>query len=538
MKKPLYVVGHKNPDTDSIASSIAYANYKNELNIFAKAYKNGALNSETKFLLKRFNFSKPPLIHTAKCSLMDIDIDDCLLVTKEMTMKRVLDAILKRKNKGVFVVDDEKRLIGIVSISDLTSILTVDEKVLIEKMRNVKFENIIETLQAEVLYRAKDFKTNGVIHFIPSLYSNLKIEANSIAVTGNVPDIQRHMINSNTALIIICGENWVDNVTVEMAREKGINIIHTPLSVLKTSQLIYQSPSIEKVMHLDVISFCKTETVDAVSVRIAKTRHRTYPVLDEEEKVVGSISRYHLFNYQKKEFILVDHNEESQSVNDIEYGDVIEIIDHHRIGGIETSNPIDITCKIVGSTCSIVTSKYFEKNINLTPNMAGLLLGGIISDTMNLMSPTTTKFDIEMAGRLCEVASVDKDVLYGEMVDSSDSLLNKTNQELLYEDFKEFRIRDCRIAIGQLSCKNKDEYYSVRDGLREYLKEVCNTQNYDLILIMFTSPLGTGSYFLDYGKKEWIIRDAFRDILIDDFAPNILSRKKQVLPVVIDTISK
>ena len=538
MKKPLYVVGHKNPDTDSIASSIAYANFKNELNIFAKAYKNGALNSETKFLLNRFNFSTPPLIHSAKCSLMDIDIDDCLLVTKEMTMKTTLDAILKRKNKGVFVVDEKKHLIGIVSISDLTSILTVDEKVLIEQMSTVKFENIVETLKAEVLFKAKEFKTNGVIHFIPSLYSNLKIESNSIAVTGNVPDVQRHMISSKVSMIIICGENWVDNVTVNLAKENGVSIIHTPLSVLQTSQLIYQSPSIEKVMHTEVISFSKTETVDAASTRIAKTRHRTYPVINEDNEVVGSISRYHLFNYQKKEFALVDHNEESQSVNDIEYGEVIEIIDHHRLGGIETTNPIDITCKIVGSTCSIVTSKYFENNINLTPNMAGLLLGGIISDTMNLMSPTTTKFDIEMAGRLCEIASVDKDELYSEMIDSSDSLSNKTSQELLYEDFKEFRIRDCRIAIGQLSCKDKEEYYAVKDSLRLYLKEVCETQNYDLILIMFTSPLGLGSYFLSYGKKEWIIKDAFREILIDDFAPNILSRKKQVLPVIIDTISK
>ena len=538
MKKPLYVVGHKNPDSDSIVSSIAYANYKNEKNIFAMACKNGALNSETKFLLQKFNFSKPPLIHSAKCSLKDIDIDDCLLVKKEMTMKKALDAILKRKNKGVFVVDDENHLIGIVSISDLTSILTVDEDVLVKQMSHVRFENIIETLQAEVLYRAESFTTCGVIHFIPSLYSNIVIAGGSIVVVGNIPDVQRHMIKSDVSLIIICGEKWVDNVTVEMAKEKGVSIIHTPLSVLKTSQLIYQSPSIETVMQTNLISFNKMETVDAASTRIAKTRHRTYPVVDENNEVVGAISRYHLFNYQKKEFVLVDHNEESQSVNDIEYGEVVEIVDHHRFGGIQTSLPINITCKIVGATSSIVTGKYLDEGINLTPNMAGLLLGGIISDTMNLMSPTTTSFDIEMAGRLSEIASVDKDDLYREMVEASDSLLNRSNQELLYEDFKEFRISDCRIAVGQLSCKSRDEYYEVRDGLREYLKEVCETQNYDLILMMFTSPLGTGSYFLYYGKKDWIIRNAFRDILLDDFAPNILSRKKQVLPVIIDTINK
>ena len=538
MEKPLYIVGHKNPDSDSICSSIAYANLKQQLNIPAKAFKNGPCNSETKFLLKKFKVEQPPLIYSAKCSIKDINIDEAILVSKDITMKEALDVVLKRKNKGVFVVDDQKHLIGIVTISNLTSVLTVDENRLIALMSQVKFENIIKTLKGTILYQAPEFETCGVIHLIPSLYSNIKIVEKSLVVCGNIVDVQRHVIKSSAAMIIICGENWVDNVTLEMAKANHVSIIHTPLSLLQTSQFIYQSPSIETIMVPDVISFSNSETVDEASLRISKTRHRTYPVLNEKKEVIGAISRYHLFNYQKKRFVLMDHNEKFQSVNDLDYGEVVEIVDHHRLGGIETANPITITAKIVGSTCSIVTGLYQEHHVEIPTNIAGILLGGILSDTMNLKSPTTTKFDLAMTEYLENIVQIDHSLLYQEMVSVVDTLTNKTNQEILYEDFKEFRVGESTIAIGQVSCKNKEEFDQVKVSLKEYLQEVCFKQNYDMVLVLFTSPLGSGSYFLYAGKQAWIIEKAFKDVLNDEFAPHILSRKKQVLPVIIDEINK
>lgn len=538
MTKPLYVVGHKNPDCDSICSAIAYANLKRQLGYNAIACRLSQCNSETKYILKRFGFDEPTLIHSAKCTLKEIEIDDALLVTKDVTMKEALDKILQRKNKGVFVVDEKQKLLGIVSISNLTSLWTANEKELISLMSKVKLHDVVKTLNAEILNDVDNFKTNGQVHLMASLANNATIYPNSIVIVGNSVEVQRFVIDSKAAMVIICGENWVDNVTLEKAKENNVVILHTPLSALACSQLIYQSPSIEDVMVSNVIHFKSYETVEETSNRMAKTRFRTYPVVDESDRVIGAVSRYHLFNYEKKRYVLVDHNEYSQSVNDLEFGEVVEIVDHHRLGGIETVNPINISSKIVGCTCTIIAEMYKQNKVKITKELAGLLLGAIISDTLNLKSPTTTQLDKDMSKMLCDICECNMDELSKEMIINSDSILNKSHIELLYDDFKEFRIGESRIAIGQSQCKSYDEYMAIRNDFLTYLDETCITQNYDLILIMFTDPMGTGSYFLCTGKKAWVVKEGFKDVLVDEFAPNVISRKKQVLPIIIDTLNK
>ena len=335
MHKPIYVIGHKNPDCDSIVSAIAYSNLKRELNENVVACRLGPCNSETKYLLKKFNFEQPELIYTAKCQLKEIDMDDTVLVTVNYTMKQALDEILKRKNKGVFVVDDNKKLLGIVSISDLTSLWTNKPDVLKNLMSKASIENITQTLKGEIYNRSTSFKTNGNVFLLPSLSDNGQDYKDGIVIVGNNPDIQRFLIDAKAALVIVCGEDWVDNVTLTKAIESDVSIIHTTLSALDCSQVIFQSPSVKEVMSEDVIFFKNTETVEEVSNRMAKTRFRTYPVLNEKGEVINAVSRFHLFNYEKKRFILVDHNEMSHSINDLEYGEILEIVDHHRFGGIE-----------------------------------------------------------------------------------------------------------------------------------------------------------------------------------------------------------
>ena len=310
------------------------------------------------------------------------------------------------------------------------------------------------------------------------------------------------------------------------------------MTALECSQIIFQSPSVKEVMTKDVIVFKSTETVEEASNRMAKTRFRTYPVLNEKDQVINAISRFHLFNYEKKRFILVDHNEVTHSVNDLEFGEIIEIIDHHRFGGIETTRPINIIAKTVGATSTIIAQQYILNKVDLSKEMAGLLLGAIISDTLSLKSPTTTEDDIEMARRLSAISKISVDQLSKEMVKSSDSILNKTHIELLYDDFKEFRIDDYRVAIGQSQCKDSSEFFKIKDEFLKFLNEVVITQQYDLLLIMFTDPLGTGSHFLYTGKKSWVVYEGFQDVLVDSFATNIISRKKQVLPIIIETITK
>ena len=538
MQKPIYVVGHKNPDCDSIISAVAYANLKRELGYNALACRLGECNSETKYLLNKFQFDQPELIYSGKFQLKEIEKDEAILVTSDYTMKQALDEILKRKNKGVFVVDDQKKLLGIVSISDLTSLWTNKEDVLKKLMKTACLDNIKKTINGEIYHRSENFNPNGNVFLLPSLSDNGLNYKDGIVIVGNNPDIQRYLIEVKASLIIVCGEAWVDNVTLNKAKEADVSIIHTSLTALSCSQVIFQSPSVKEVMTEGVIVFKNTETVEEVSNKMAKTRFRTYPVLNEKGEVINAISRFHLFNYEKKRFILVDHNEIPQSVNDLEYGEIIEIVDHHRFGGIETSNPINIIAKTVGATATIVAQQYFLNNINLSKEMAGLLLGAIISDTLTLKSPTTTSIDIDMANTLSELSGISIDELSLGMINASDSIIKKSHIELLYDDFKEFRIEDFRVAIGQSQCKDEVEFLQIKEDFLKYLNEIVITQQYDLILIMFTDPMGTGSHFLYTGNKSWVIDEGFRDIMVDTFAPKIISRKKQVLPVIIKTVSK
>lgn len=537
MEKPIYVTGHKNPDSDSICAAITYSYLKNQLGFQTIPVRLSPLNKETKYILEKFKAERPVMIHSAKCTLAEIEMDEALLVNRKTTMKEALDAILKRKNKGVFVVDENNHLEGVVSTSNLTNLWTADENALVDLMSRVPLENIIKTTKATLISDAP-FTPNGKVSLLPNLGYNGQIEPGTIVIAGNHPDIQRAVIEQQASLVIICGENWVDSITLEMAKEKQVPILHTYLSAITIAHCIFQSPSIEEVMTTNVTYFRSTETVDGASMRIAKTRFRTYPVLNENDEVIGAISRYHLFNYKKKQFILVDHNEYDQSVNDLEFGEVIEIVDHHRLGGIQTQTPIQFVNQIVGSTCTIITGLYRQLKVEMPPMIAGLLLAGIVSDTMNLKSPTTTKTDIDQALYLSNKTEISINELADELVQTSDSLLNKTHQELMYEDFKEFRIHDSKIAIGQVVCRSSKEYRKIKNDFLAYLEDQNVTHRYDLLLILFTDPTGKGSHFLYTGKKSWIVEEGFKNVLVNDFAPGFISRKKQVLPVVLDTLNK
>ena len=355
-----YVIGHKNPDCDCIVSAIAYANLKQQLGVSALPYALGKANQETQFLLKKYGFKHPPVLLSAKCTLAEIEKDEAILVAPGITMRKALDAVSSQKNKGVFVVDNNERLLGIVSISDLTRLWTEDEDTLRSYMKRTKLYNIIDVLEAKVYHKEDTFKTSGLIHIMPSMSDSVDEYKNSIVILRNNPDVQRFAIDNGASLIIISGEDWVDSVTLEKAKEKHVSIIHTAHTVLECSRLIYESISIDEVTTHDVISFHDTETVEEVSNRLAKTRFRTYPVLNDNNQVIAAISRYHLFHYDKKKFILVDHNEEAQTVNDIEFGEIVEIVDHHRMGGLETMNPINIIKTYHSDRCIFIITNHIS----------------------------------------------------------------------------------------------------------------------------------------------------------------------------------
>jgi len=537
LKKPIYVTGHKNPDSDSICAAIAYSNFKNQLGMNTIPARLGELNSESKYILNKFGFNAPTRIFSAKCTLSEIEKDEAILIHKNDTMKETLDIITKRKNKGAFVVDNDNKLEGVVSMSNLTGVWIADEERLCELMKHATLDNIIKTCEANLLCDAP-FHPNGKVNLLPGLGQNSKIEPGTIVIVGNNPDVQRSVIEQEAALVIICGENWVDSVTAMIAQTKQVPIIHSPLSAISIAKLIYQSLSVEQVMSKNVVTFRNNETVDGASTRMAKTRFRTYPVLNENEEVVGAISRYHLFNYEKKKLILVDHNEATQSINDLEFGEVIEIVDHHRLGGIMTATPIQFINKIVGSTCTIVYELYKQYNVELTKQYAGLLLAGILSDTMSLKSPTTKENDISAVRELAKISGVNAGVLSNELAQTADSLFNKSFEELLYEDLKEFNVGDVKVAVGQVSCRSDEEYHEIKEAFLSYMKEQNKRLRADLLMMVFTKINGKGSFFLYTGEKSWIVEEGFKPAMVDDFAPHFISRKLQVLPVILETLTQ
>ncbi|MEF9920778.1 MAG: putative manganese-dependent inorganic diphosphatase [Erysipelotrichaceae bacterium] len=534
MEREIYVTGHKNPDTDSICSAIAYASLKQELGIPAVACRLGELNTETDFVLKKFDMPQPIFVDNAKCKLKDIEKDEAVLVDQGMTIKQAWDKIIQIKNKSLFVVDKDKHLLGVVSMSNLSNVLMTDFKDIREFIIHTPLANIQKTLNADLLVKPKAYETSGYVQILVSadLDTCEDVFEGSIVVLGNNHDIQRKAILQGASCLILIGEKQMDEDIIQLAKEKNCAILHTQEDAIKVARLIYQTPSIKCVMQDEVMCFHEREFVDEVSEKMAKSRFRSYPVLDDNKHVIGAISRFHLFNYEKKKFILLDHNERSQSVEGLEYGEVLEIVDHHRIGDIETLNPINFRNQSLGSTCTIIALLYKENNIKPSKKVAGLLCCAIISDTMNFNSPTTTPVDRIIADELAKISEIDTDALAQEMFEAVATLRFKSFGEILYNDFKEYSIEGNRIGIGQINLLDIRELEIIKKEFMTYIEKINNANKYDLLLMVFTNAEGKGSNLVFVGKKSWAIEEGFKDLIRDRmyFVDGIVSRKKQIIP--------
>ncbi|MCR5095356.1 MAG: putative manganese-dependent inorganic diphosphatase [Erysipelotrichaceae bacterium] len=534
-KNPIYVTGHKNPDTDAIVSAIAYAEFKQLQGVNAVAARIGSVSAETEYLLEKFGYDDPQRLYTAKCTLKEIDMDKAATAYKEMTMKEALDKVIKLKNRGLIVVNKKKHLEGIVTLDDLTYMWTKTDEELSSIIKTIMIDDIVRTLNGTLVLRGTH-ELSGKMHMFPSLKSN--VEDDSIVLLRNEDDKLQYCLELGATMLVVCTSSPISRKIMSMAKDAEASIITTELTPLSITRLIYQTPTIEHIMITkDKIDYFNiNDTVDEASRKIAKSRHRSYPVLDNEGRVVGAISRYHLFNYQKKQLILVDHNEKKQSVDDIDDGTVVEIVDHHRFGGFYSDNPINVTTMPVGATATIIANKFWDRNIEMSRNLAGLLLGAIVSDTMNFRSPTTTSVDIETAKKLEEYSGIKAEDISKGLIEHSESLLNKRYIEIVYNDFKEFNIEGNKVGLTQAVCKSKEEYDALKSPLGKYLEDSCKTGGYDLMAAMLTNPNGSGSYILSAGARRNVVKSAF-DIDKDGFVEGLVSRKKQLLPGIINALN-
>lgn len=545
MKETIYIIGHKNPDSDSICAALAYAEYKNASgDVNAIPVRLGELNRETKFILEYFGVEAPILMETARLSVKDLNFDKILPVSSEISIRIALELMKKNNLNSLPVVDENQQLIGIVTISDIVEgyIDAWDNTIL--GRSGTSIDNIVDTLAARPINIPKTIRPLIgkilVLAMEPKSVTDY-IEKNDIVICGDRRDVQELAINNGISLMIITGSGKVDEDIVNLAKEREISIISTPYDTFTASRLISQSIPIEHVMTKDnLVVFSYDDLVDDVKVQMLQTRYRSYPVIDDNNKVVGLLSRYHLISSMRKKVILVDHNERSQSIDGLEECEILEIIDHHRVADVFTGNPIYFRNEPVGSTSTIIASILFENGRRPSKKMAGILAGAIISDTLLFRSPTSTNTDRMVLDRLARIADLDVEKFAMEMFKAGTSLIGKTPQELLKQDFKAFTISEEKIAISQVYTMDLDSLKDMKSDLVELMEDRAREQGYSAFILMLTDIFAQGSEMVVVGYNKELVAQAFDKKLINNsfYAQGVVSRKKQVVPLITNALSE
>ncbi len=534
MQQYVYIVGHKNPDTDSICSALAYAELKQRLGVHAIPCRLGPLNEETKYVLKRFGLENPLLLKDARSQLRDIDIDEPTLITAKTSLKEAWDVLFKARNKSLFVLDEQQKLTGIVSTSNLASPRMMSDELMHKLMKTASLSALAKTINGEIDYEPKNFKTNGKV-FIVTLNDGTKFEENfrhSITILSDGNRKQRQLLEMGTRCMIITCDQEISPDNLELARKQDCAVIRTPWDTMKVAKVINEAFPVESLMSRNPITFQDDEYVDDVAKKMANTRYRSYPVLDIEGKAVGAVSRYHLLNYRRKKFILVDHSAKNQAINNIDDAEIEEIIDHHHIGNIETSYPIFYRNQRCGCTCTIIAQLYKENGIIPSAQMAGIMMSAIISDTLHFKSATTTQLDKDVAYGLAEIAGVDLDHYADEMLSASVALKESTPTQILNRDLKTYDMGKYKIAIGQTNYKNIEDIQAILPAFRQQLEKEQTAKQFDLMVMMFSHIMAEGTMFVYSGPLSYVMNEII-DTKFDDnsgYDHEIISRKQQLMP--------
>ncbi len=543
MKDIIYVTGHKNPDSDSVCAAISYAEFKNKTqNTPAIPVVLGKVNQETQYILDYFNVSNPRFLETVKLKIEDLDIDRMNPITSDVSLRKAW-AIMNEKNlKSIPVANSKNQLVGMLSTSDITgTYMNTWEKCILAKS-NTSLKNIVETLDAKTINVNNEitvFPGNIVVGAMSSSSLINFVSEGDIAIVGNRIESQKKLLNLNISLMVIAGGLDPSEEVVTLAKEKNISVIVTPYDSFTTSRLIVQSLPVEFVMAKEnIISFSTDELVEDVKVKMSETRYSNYPVIDEHNRVIGTIARFHLISNNKKKVIQVDHNERGQSVNGLEDAEILEIIDHHRVADIQTGNPIYFRNEPLGSTSTIVSKRFFENGLTPSREVAGLLCGAIISDTLLFKSPTCTPEDIEMCNKLAQIAGIKPETFAKEMFKAGTSLKGKSVEEIFNQDFKPFTIEGVKIGVAQVNTMDIEGFMPLKEDMLSYMKKKAENMGLSVIMLLLTDIINEGSQLLVAGNTPQIAEEAFKVTLEDStvFLPGVLSRKKQVIPPVTATI--
>ena len=533
------VIGHRNPDTDSICSAIAYAELKNKTSdLVCEPRRAGKMNQETEFVLKKFGVKPPRMCTDVNPKIRDVDYREMPGIPGSTSLRKAWEIMRDKQIDTLPVTSPDNELEGVITVKDIaTANMDVFDTGILAKSQTT-YRNILETLGGTmVVGREDDVCTTGHIRIgtaTPEMLENT-VEKGDIVILTNRYESQLCAIEKEASLLIICNGSKVGHTIQRIAEEMGVSIMTTPVDTYAAGKLISQCAPISYYMTRDdIMKFTLVTPVADVTRVMAKVRHRYFPILDEDGKYCGMISRRNIINLQKRRIILVDHNEATQAVEGFDQAEILEIIDHHRIGSLETSGPVYFRNQPVGCTATIVTQMYDENGVEIPPQTAGLLLAAILSDTLMFRSPTCTPVDEASARRLAKIAGVDINEFANEMFEAGEKLDGKTAEEVFLQDFKVFMCGDIRFGVAQGSYMTRKNLVAAENLLRPYLEEARNKQNVEDIYMLLTDVPKEESVVICSGRYAGeVLTDGFEVQPAEDSSwtlPGVVSRKKQFIP--------
>ncbi len=520
----LLVFGHKNPDTDSICSSIALTYLKNQLGQKATACALGSVKKEAQFVLDYFKVDAPKILNNVKIQVKDLNYNKSEALSPKVSILEAYNILDSSQTKTLSVCDENNKFVGIVTLKEIA------HNILNQPTANVvtSLSNICKNLNGEVIVNCGE-EINGNINTLSFGFDKLRsvISQGDIIIVGDRFEVIEYSINAKVQLLVLTGETKLPQNLIELAKENNVSVVSVNYDTYKTSNLLYQCSYIESlVLKDDLITFNENDYADDVRESMLNTNYRAYPILNDDNEFLGLVSRIHLLNPSKKNVVLVDHNEFVQSADGIEQANLVEVVDHHKLGGISSDVPINFRVTPVGCTCTIIYSMFRENNVEIPYEIAGLLLSAILSDTLLFKSPTTTALDKLACDELAKIVKVDMEEYAMEMFKVGTSLDEYTIEEIVNMDFKEFSMNGNNVGIGQVFTLDIDSILSKKDEFLSYI----NSTNYDMLILAVTDIIKEGSYLI-YKANDSIISEAFGvNGHQGVFAPGVVSRKKQLVP--------
>lgn len=535
----VYIFGHQSPDTDAVTSAISLSYLKNKLGMDTEPRVLGHINKETKYVLDKFGVKEPKYLNDVKLQLKDLDYHKGLFVDENKSIDYVYKYLTEKGVTGTPVVTDGNKYKGIITIKDIAKKLISND---FDKIDS-NYNNILETVSGEEVLKFDDeIKGNVLVASYDSdtFTSNVNLNSDSILIVGDRQDIIKKAIDDNVKLIVVTGPEKITEENLKLAENNKINVIKTNIDSFHTSKLICLSNKIGTLLVEDTSKIFRendyyTDFVEATK----KLKHNNYPILNNNGVCLGLIRITEIINKNNKKVMLVDHQEKEQSVIGLDEANILEIVDHHKIGNINTTNPINFRNMTVGSTNTIVYFMYKENNVEIPKEIAGIMLSGLLSDTLCLQSPTTTEIDKKVAEDLALIAGVDYKKYALDMFKAGTSLEGLTKEEVIKSDFKSFPIGDEKMAIGQVFTLDVDRIFDELDTYIEKLEEINNKEGYKFIVIAITDILKNGSYLIFTENAKSVLESIYKldDIKQGYYVDGLVSRKKQILPAILSELN-